>query len=90
MKVYSLSDSLGLFYIWSSQIHTIESFKHIVKQRLMDQFIQEWQSRVADNSVYLYSCSNYHLFKKTFCFKEYLTIVYLPSILRQRVLKFRL
>ena len=29
MKVYSLSDSLGLFYIWSNQIHTIESFKHI-------------------------------------------------------------
>ena len=50
----------------------------------MDQFIQEWQSRVAENSV----CSNYHLFKKKFCFEEYLT--HLLSILRQRVLKFRL
>ena len=50
----------------------------------MDQFIQEWQSRVAENSV----CSNYRLFKKKFCFEEYLT--YLASILRQRVLKFRL
>ena len=50
----------------------------------MDQFIQERQSRVAENSV----CSNYRLFKKKFCFEEYLT--YLPSILRQRVLKFRL
>ena len=84
MKVHSLLDSLGLSYIWSNQIHTIESFKRIVKQRLMDQFIQEWQSRVAENSV----CSNYCLFKKKFCFEEYLT--YLPSILRQRVLKFRL
>ncbi len=84
MKVHSLLDSLGLSYIWSNQIHTIESFKRIVKQRLMDQFIQEWQSRVAENSV----CSNYRLFKKKFCFEEYLT--YLPSILRQRVLKFRL
>ena len=84
MKVHSLLDSLGLSYIWSNQIHTIESFKRIVKQRLMDQFIQEWQSRVAENSV----CSDYRLFKKKFCFEKYLT--YLPSILRQRVLKFRL
>ena len=81
MKVHSLLDSLGLSYIWSNQIHTIESFKRIVKQRLMDQFIQEWQSRVAENSV----CSNYRLFKKKFLFEKYLT--YLP---RQRVLKFRL
>ena len=73
VKVHSLLDSLGLSYI-----------KRIVKQRLMDQFIQEWQSRVAENSV----CSNYRLFKKKFCFEKYLT--YLPSILRQRVLKFRL
>ena len=84
MKVHSLLDSLGLSYIWSNQIHTIESFKRIVKQRLIDQFIQEWQSRVAENSV----CSNYRLFKKKFCFEKYLT--YLSSILRQRVLKFRL
>ena len=84
MKVHSLLDSLGLFYIWSNQIHNIENFKRIVKQRLRDQFIQEWQIRVAENSV----CSNYRLFKKKFCFEEYLT--YLPSALRQRVLKFRL
>ena len=49
VKVHSLLDSLGLSYI-----------KRIVKQRLVDQFIQEWQSRVAENSV----CSNYRLFKK--------------------------
>ena len=63
-------------------IRTCSTFKRIVKQRLMDQFIQE--CRVAENSV----CSNYRLFKKKFCFEKYLT--YLPSILRQRVLKFRL
>ena len=28
-----------------NQIHTIESFKRIVKQRLMDPFIQEWQKQ---------------------------------------------
>ena len=84
MKVQSLLDRVGLSYICSNEIHTIESFKRIVKQRLMDQFIQKWQSRVAENSV----CSNYRLFKKKFCFEEYLT--YLPSILRQREIKFRL
>ena len=46
--------------------------------------MQEWQSRVAENSV----CSSYRLFKNTFCFEKYLT--YLPSILRQKVLKFSL
>ena len=84
MKMHPLLDSLGLSYIGSNQIHTIENFKRIVKQRLMDQFIQEWQSRVEENSV----CSNYRLFKKKFCFEEYLT--YLSSIIRQRVLKSRL
>ena len=60
MKVHSLLDSLELSYIWSNQVYTIERFKCIVKQRLRDQFIQEWQSRIAENSV----CCNYRLFKK--------------------------
>ena len=87
MKMHSLLDSLGLSYIWSNQIHTIESFKRIVKQRLMDQFIQEWQSfaivlwKKAEKKCV---CSNYRLFKKKFCFEEYLT--YLPSALKQRIL----
>ena len=66
-----------------SPVHSIESFKRIVKER-RDQFTQEWQSNVAENSV----CCNYHLFKKKFYFEEYLT--YLSSTLRQRVLTFRL
>ena len=65
MNVHSFLDSLGLSYIWSNQVHSIESFKRIVKQRLRDQFIQEWQSRVAENSV----CCNYRLFKKKVCFE---------------------
>ena len=77
MKVHLLSDSLGLSYIWSKQVHTIERFKRIVKQRLRDQFMQEWQSRVAENSV----CCSYRLFKKKCCFEEYLT--YLPPTLRR-------
>ena len=44
--------------IWPNQVHSIESFKHIVGLR--DQFIQEWQSGVAENS----GCCNYRLFKR--------------------------
>ena len=51
MEVYSLLDSLGLSYICSDQVHSIESFKRTVRQRLRDQFIQEWQSRVAENGL---------------------------------------
>ena len=83
-EVHSLLDSLVLVYILSNQVHSIDSFKRIVRQRLRVQFIQEWQNRVAENSV----CCNYRLFRKKFCLEEYLT--YLPSTLRQRVLKFRL
>ena len=53
MKVHSLLDNLGLSYIWSNQVHTIESVKRIVKHRLRDQFIHEWQSRVAENISHL-------------------------------------
>jgi hypothetical protein len=83
-KVHSLLDSLGLSYIWSNQVHSTEQFKRIVKQRLRDQFMQEWESTVTENSV----CCNYRIFKNTFCFEEYL--IYLPYTLSQRVLKFRL
>ena len=72
MKVHSLLASLALSYLWSNQVHSIESFKCIVKRRLRFQFLQDWQSRVAENSL----CCNYRLFKKKVCFEEYLT--YLP------------
>ena len=78
--MHSLLDSLRLSYIWSDQVHSIESFKCIVRQILRDQFIQEWQSSVAENSV----CCNYRLFEKKFCFDHS------PICLRQRVLKSRL
>lgn len=73
MEVHTLLNSSGLSCIWSNQVHFIESFKCIVRQRLRDEFIWEWQSRVAENRV----CCNYHLFKNKFCFEKYLT--YLPS-----------
>ena len=46
--------------------------------------MQEWQSRVVENCV----CCKYRLLRRKLCFQEYL--IYIPSTLRQRVLKFRL
>ena len=66
MKMHSLLDSLGLSYTWSNQVHSIKSFKRIVKQRLRDQLIQEWQSRVAENSVRY----NYRLLKRIFALRN--------------------
>ena len=79
-EVHSLLNSLGLSYIWSNQVHSIKSFNRIVRQAKIKRSVwQEWQSRVAENSV----CCNYRLFKKNFCFQEYLT--YLRSTLKQSI-----
>ena len=80
MEVHSLLDSSGLSYIWSNQVHSIKSFNRIARQaKIKGSVWQEWQSRVAENSV----CCNYRLFKKKFCFEEYLT--YLRSTLKQSI-----
>ena len=40
--------SLRLSCIWSNQVHSTGCFKRIVRQRLRDQNMQEWQSRVVE------------------------------------------
>ena len=54
-----------------------------VKQKLVDLFLNEWQSQIENNS----SCYNYRLFKTKFCFESYL--VRLPAKCRKYLLKFR-
>ncbi len=82
--VHSLLNHLGLSFLWSSPVYSMSQFKGIVKQRLRDQYIQNWKSELEDNGV----CCNYKLFKKDFTFEKYL--VSLPYSLRQPFLKFRL
>ena len=61
---------------------SVESFKNIVKQRLLDQFKQQWSGEVFNSNV----CSNYRMFKQVLEFEKYL---YLPENLRLYISKFR-
>lgn len=79
-----LLDSLGLSYLWiQATTLSLGQFKFIVKQRLHDQFIQNWEHEIANNSV----CLNYRLYKKKFEFEKYL--VETSPNLRTCFLRFR-
>jgi hypothetical protein len=78
----------GLGYLWQDAQHrffplSIPQFKNCVKQRLQDQFIQQWSSDVYNNNV----CITYRLFKESFCFENYL--LKLSPVLANAMLKFR-
>jgi hypothetical protein len=47
-----------------------EWLKCVVKQRLLDQFVQNWQTSLSDSS----KASNYRIFKTKFEFEEYFNI----------------
>ena len=55
----------------------------MVKTRLYDQFLQDWNSTVSNTS----KCLVYRLYKKDFCFEEYLDK--LPKSLAFYLCKFR-
>jgi hypothetical protein len=78
----------GLGYIWLHVQHrhlflTIDQFKNLVKQRMRDQFFQQWSSDVHNNNV----CITYRLFKESLCFENYL--LKLSPVLANSMVKFR-
>ena len=67
-------------------MHTFPNRNWLIKatkQKLVDLFLNEWQSQIEKNS----SCYNYRLFKSRFCFEKYLVNV--PAKFRKYLLKFR-
>ena len=80
-------NELGLCYYWTNQLkdiaETASHFKHEVKTKLQDQFIQNWFAEINHNELYY----NYRMFKEKFHFENYLTI--LPSNLSFVMVKFR-
>ena len=85
--VHSMLNELGLSYVWVNQSRhqlSLSNFKRLVKQRLQDQYLQTWHDEISQNNV----CYNYRIFKKEFCFEQYL--ISLPSSLMHNLLKFRL
>ena len=80
-------DNLGLTYIWQNHntiALSLAQFKKIVKTRIRDQYIQNWQSQIFENNT----CMTYRAFKSEFCFKNYLTL--LNPKLRKLLTNFRL
>jgi hypothetical protein len=53
----------GFTYIWETEnVNNKEWLKCVVKQRLVDQFVQNWQTSLSDSSKAL----NYRIFKTKF------------------------
>ena len=63
----------GFSYIWDGQNFPHENWLKAVifKQRLMDQFIQNWFSKIIDSPKTI----NYRIFKTKFEFEEYLNVL---------------
>ena len=64
--VHSLLDSSGVFHFILGLVHSLATFKDIIKQKLRGHVWQEWKKRDAGNSV----CSDYRLFKMNVAFKS--------------------
>jgi hypothetical protein len=61
----------GFTYTWETEnVNNNEWLKCVVKQRLLDQFVQNWQTSLSDSSKAL----NYRIFKTKFEFEEYFNI----------------
>ena len=72
--VKSILDDAGYTHIWISQCDGITSagvLKKNINARLTDQYLQSWYAYI-DNSS---KASNYKLFKRTFAFETYITIL---------------
>ena len=83
ISIKSLLDSIGCSEYWLAQsVPGPNCFKHQVKSRLHDQYLQSWRSSVHDSS----KCLNYRIFKTELALENYLTL--LPWNLAQYLCKF--
>ena len=77
-------DELGLSYMWVNQnVGDYNQFKSLIKQRMLDQHLQTWKSKVDASS----KCTFYRSIKISFELEKYLTST--PKILQQSVTRFR-
>jgi formyltetrahydrofolate hydrolase len=63
---------------------SVEYFKRSVKQRLQDQYLQQWHQNVNENDV----CITYIIIKNKFCFEDYL--IKLSQSAKRNMCNFRL
>ncbi len=83
--VKKVLDDAGLSFVWLNQGQNMstEWLKQTLKQKLADQFVQEWHSEVDKSST----CINYRIFKNDFAFENYINV--LPMKYRIIFSKFR-
>ena len=82
--VFNMLDSLGLTYCWLNNVaKPIDSFKLLIKTKLKDQYIQNWQSEINSSN----KCFNYRMYKDKFAFEDYFDI--LPPSLSLTLFKYR-
>jgi hypothetical protein len=68
----TILNECGFTYIWETEnVNNKEWLKCVVKQRLLDHFVQNWQISLSDSSKAL----NYRIFKTKFEFEEYFNIL---------------
>ena len=79
---------LGFSVLWINQLDgtrlSPHKFRALIRQRVKDQFIQQWYTEINNNELYY----NYRMYKKRFEFEEYL--VQLPFESARFLLRFRL
>ena len=81
--LYTLDEKNIFKSEWVETVKTIEVFKHSVKIRLKDQFIQKWHEIISQGG----KCTVYRIIKTSFGFESYLNE--LPDLLRKYFTKFR-
>ena len=53
--IKSSLEDLGLNYLWLSQsVPNINWLKSVIKQRISDQFVQNWHTLISDSSKYFF------------------------------------
>ena len=77
-------DNLGMSECFiEQQVNNVKHFKQVVKTKLYDQFLQEWDDTVFNTS----KCSVYRIYKSEHCLEQYFDI--LPTHLAFYLCKFR-
>ena len=77
--IRTILNECGFTYIWETEnVNNKEWLKCVVKQRLLDQFVQNWQTSLSDSS----KASNYRIFKTKFEFEEYFNILNIGDAIR--------
>ena len=82
-KIKAILNSIGLSYLWNFLGINSTQLKNVIKEKLRDVFLQNWQSEVANNNL----CSNYRILKLNFGQEYYIKA--LPKELRIIISKFR-